>query len=178
MRTITIVAALLVVYLLAMNGYSQSMNRAQYVGGAFGQSLIGMINAQNQNPKPAAQDPGNDLWTWGSAPKGSIIVNGKLTPDPYYMWKSLNYTSGWLGMAYIDQRTGYPVYAYTEPYTGRIIYFYVDLKTGKPVYTNTYPGIYSAGFPYYVGSNAYYPPNYWPSSYVLPPVFDSYDPWF
>jgi len=177
MRTGIIVAVLLIVYLLAVSGYSQSMNRAQYVGGAFGQGWIGSVGAQN--PRSAVQDPGNDLWTWGGAPKGSIIVNGKLAPDPYYFWKSLNYTSGWLGMAYVDQSTGYPVYAYAEPYTGRVIYFYVDPKTGKPVYTNIYSNVYStATFPYYGSVAPYYSPNYWPGSFVLPPVFNSNDPWF
>jgi hypothetical protein len=178
MRKPIAIAVLLIVYLLAVSSYSQSMNRAQYVGGTYGQSWIGMAGAQTQSPNPALQDPGNDLWTWGGAPKGSVIVNGKLAPDPYYIWKSLNYTSGWLGMAYIDPNTGNPVYAYTDPYTGMVIYFYVDPKTGKPVYT-MYPGIYSAtGYPYYSSVAPYYLYNYWPSSYTLPPVFNSDDPWY
>jgi hypothetical protein len=178
MRIVLAVIVLLIVCLLAAGGNAQSMNRAQYVGGNFGQSWIGSYNAQN--PQPAEQSSGNDLWTWGGAPKGSIIVNGKLTPDPYYLWKSLNYTSGWLGEVYIDPSTGYPVYGYIDPYTGMAIYFYVDSKTGKPVYTNAYPVI---GYPYYstyYGSvSPVYSPNYWPGgySYALPPVFSSNNPW-
>jgi hypothetical protein len=178
MRTVFIVVVLLIVYLLVANSYSQSMSPAQYVGGNFGQSWIGGTVAQNPKPAVAVQDPGNDLWTWGGAPKGSIIVNGKLAPDPYYIWKSLNYTSGWLGMAYVDPSTGYPIYAYTDPYTGMVIYFYVDPKTGNPVYTNVYPNVYPAtGFPYYGSVTPYYLSNYWPGSNVLPPVFNSNNPW-
>ncbi len=183
MRTALIVVVLLVACLLAGGSYSQSMSRAQYVGGAYGQSWIGYDNLQK--PNPAGQNADNDLWTWGSAPKGSIIVNGKLAPDPYYIWKSLNYTSGWLGMAYVDPSTGNPVYAYTDPYTGMVIFFYVDPKTGKPVYTNLYPYMYpAAGSPYYgtiaYGSSVpYYSPNYWTDGYnSLPPVFNSDDPWY
>lgn len=122
------------------------MNRAQYVGGDYGQGWIGASKAQSTAPIVQNTNSGNDLWTWGGAPKGSMIFNGKLVPDPYYIWKSLNYTSGWLGMVYIDQSTGYPVYAYEDPYTGKIIYYYVDPKTGKPAYTNLYSSIYPIAY--------------------------------
>jgi hypothetical protein len=177
MRIVLAVVVLLTACLLVADCYAQSMSRAQYVGGSFGQSWIGGSKAQN--PAPAVQDPGNDLWTWGGAPKGSIIVNGKLTPDPYYIWKSLNYTSGWLGMVYVDPSTGYPIYAYTDPNTQMVINFYVDPKTGKPVYTNVYPSVYPAtGFPYYGSVTPYYSPNYWQGNYGLPPVFNSNNPWY
>ncbi|MDM7912686.1 MAG: hypothetical protein QUS09_06280 [Methanotrichaceae archaeon] len=175
MRIVFALAVILIVCLLDACGYAQSMNRAQYVGGNFGQSWIGY---NTQTHQPAGQNSGNDLWTWGGAPKGSIIVNGKLAPDPYYIWKSLNYTSGWLGEVYIDPSTGYPVYGYIDPYTGMVIYFYVDPKTGKPVYTNAYP---ATRYPYY-GTyydiiSPVYSSNYWPGYYVLPPVFNTNDPW-
>ncbi len=165
-------AVIIIVCLLAAGCCAQSMSRSQYVGGNYGQNWIS--NFQAQNPKPAEQNLENDLWNWGGAPKGSIAVNGKLVPDPYYLWKSLNYTSGWLGKAYVDPSTGYPVYAYMEPYTGMIIYFYIDPNTGKPVYTNAYPVV---GGPYYGGISPYYSPNYWPEGVVLSPVFNSNSPW-
>jgi len=50
------------------------------------------------------------FWSWGGSSRGTIVVNGQLMTDPYYVWKSLNYTSGWLGKVYIDPTTGNPVY--------------------------------------------------------------------
>jgi hypothetical protein len=175
MRIAFAVVVLLIVCLLAAGGYAQSMNRAQYVGGNFGQSWIGSYNAQN--PQPAEQNPGNDLWTWGGAPKGSIIANGKLAPDPYYIWKSLNYTSGWMGEAYIDpQHRISGLWAHRSLHR-MAIYFYVDPKTeSRSILTHP-----ATGYPYYstyYGSiSPFYSPNYWPGGYVLPPVFNSNNPW-
>lgn len=184
MRFVFALALTLIVCLLAAGGFAQFWAPAQYVGGSYGQGWLDSYNAQS--PKPAAeQNAGNDLWTWGSAPKGSIIVNGKLVPDPYYIWKSLNYTSGWLGEVYIDPSTGYPVYGYIEPYSGRAIYYYVDQKTGKPVYTNAYPAtgvtyydpFYYPYYDYYGSASPYYPFYDWQGSYTLPPVFGTNSPW-
>ena len=161
------VMVLLIVFLLAVDGYAQGIGYPQFVGGDFGKNWISGFKVQN--PQPAEGNLENDLWSWGSAPKGSILVNGKLVPDPYYMWKSLNYTSGWLGRVYVDPTTGYPVYGYIDPYTGMPIYYYVDPKTGKPVYTNSYP---SYGYPNYgsVPPYSYYSSYYLPTGYVLPTV--------
>ncbi len=186
MRIVFALVLTLVVCLLAAGCFAQIWGPAQYVGGSYGKGWLDSYNTQN--PKPAEQTAGNDLWNWGSAPKGSIIVNGKLVPDPYYIWKSLNYTSGWLGEVYIDPSTGYPVYGYIEPYTGRAIYYYVDPKTGKPVYTNGYPAsgfayydpYYGAYYPYYGNYDSLSPvyPFYdWQGSYTLPPVFYTNSPW-
>jgi hypothetical protein len=156
----------LTICLIAAGCYAQSMSNPQSVGGDFGRSWISSFKAQN--PQPAEQNLKNDLWSWGSSPKGSIVVNGNLLPDPYYIWKSLNYTSGWLGKVYVDPNTGYPVYGYLNPYTGMPIYYYVDPKTKKPVYTNAYP---SFAIPYYGSVPPYYSPDYLPNGYVIPPVF-------
>ena len=149
MRIALASVVLLVVCLLAADCYAQFPFSSQYVGGNFGRSWLSNFNAQS--PPPSAPNPDSRLWSWGHAPKGSIIMNGKLTPDPYYIWKSLNYTSGWMGMAYVDPFTGYPIYAYREPYPGWVRYFYVDPNTGWPVYTYPYNGypIYGSGYPGY-----------------------------
>ncbi|MCJ7445847.1 MAG: hypothetical protein MUO26_15220 [Methanotrichaceae archaeon] len=125
------------------------------------------------NIQSSQQNLKNDLWTWGSAPKCSIIVNGMLAPDPYYFWKSLNYTQGWLGKAYVDPNTGYPVYAYIDQYTGRVLNFYVDPATGSPVYTN----VYSNAVPYYVTIPPFDPPGYKSGGYMLPSIINSNNPW-
>lgn len=157
MRTAFGVFISLIVFLSAAGCYAQSMSYPLSLSGDFSRNWISSFKAQN--PLPAEQNLENDLWTWGGAPKGSILVNGNLVPDPYYIWKSLNYTSGWLGKVYVDPTTGYPIYGYINPYSGMVLYYYMDPKTGKPVYTNAYP---SYGFPNY-GSVPYYY-----SSYYLP----------
>ena len=96
--------------------------------------------------------------------KGSIIANGNLVPDPYYVWKSLNYSSGWIGKVSVDPNTGNPVYAFVDPYTGMIINYYMDPKTGNPVYTNEYP---TFGFPYY----GMYSSDYGQTVYALPSIY-------
>lgn len=166
MRIAFAVTISLIMCLLAGGCYAQSMSYPQSVSGDFGRNWINSFKAQN--PQPAEQNLKNDLWTWGGSPKGSIVVNGNLVADPYYIWKSLNYTSGWIGKVYVDPTTGYPVYGYLDPYTGMQINYYMDPKTGKPVYTNAYPYY---GFPYYGNVPSYYSSNYLPTGYMLPSIF-------
>jgi hypothetical protein len=150
MRTALAVIIFLTAF-LAASYYAPMASSFLGVGGNFGQNWISGFKAQN--PQLYEQNLKNDLWTWGDAPKGSIIVNGRRVADPYYFWKSLNYTSGWLGRAYVDPNTGYPIYAYVEPYTRRVLYFYVDPNTERAVYLNAYPAI---GSSYYSGIPSFY----------------------
>lgn len=137
--------------IIASHAQSQSASHYQSVGGDFGKTWLSDFNAQN--PKPVDNNSkSNNLWSWGSAPKGRSVINGQLMTDPYYYWKSLNLSSGWLGQAYVDNKTGYPVFAFIDPYTGYPDYFYMDPKTGAPVYVN--PGSGSTGS----APGAYVPP--------------------
>jgi hypothetical protein len=117
MRAAFAVAVLLIACLLAGGSLGQSQDRFKSVGGDYGQNWITSFRAQNPENAKAISN-GTDLWSWGSAPKGSKIVDGKLVTDPYYIWRSLNFTSGWLGETYVDPKTGNPVYAYVDPNTG------------------------------------------------------------
>jgi hypothetical protein len=135
---------------------AQSQSYAQNVGGDYGRTWLNNFNTHNQKPV-TDNGNGNNLWNWGGAPKGRIAVNGKLMPDPYYIWKSLNYTSGWLGQVYVDSKTGYPNYGFLDPNTGFPVYFYVDPNTGQPVFTNSGP---YAGYPYYDSVSPYYSYNF------------------
>ena len=167
---------------LASGCYALNASGFQGVGGNFGQNWISDFKAQNPQlyeqrlyeQRLYGQNLKNDLWTWGGAPKGSIIVNGRQVADPYYFWKSLNYTSGWLGRAYVDPNTGYPIYAYIEPYTRRALYFYVDPNTGNPVYLNAYPAI---GSLYYSGVPPFYSYNDWSDGTWRPPTVRSQVRW-
>lgn len=165
MKAAFAIAFSLIICLLAADCHAQSTSNFQNVGGDFGKNWMARYEAQN--PKPAEQNLTNDLWSWGGSPKGTIVVNGQLMADPYYVWKSLNYTSGWLGKVYIDPTTGYPVYGYIDPYTGMQVNYYIDPKTGKPVYTNEYP---YDGFPYSENASPYYF-DYLSTDYMLPPIF-------
>jgi hypothetical protein len=80
-------------------------------------------------------------------------------PDPYYVWKALNYSSGWLGRVYIDPATGYPVYGYIDPHTGLPVYYYLDPNRWKIVYVNAYP--YN-GLPYNYSAPPYYAGDFLP----------------
>ncbi|OPY54875.1 MAG: hypothetical protein A4E48_00215 [Methanosaeta sp. PtaU1.Bin060] len=112
---------------------AQAAGDFQTVSGDFGRTWLKEFQSQN----PATTQNSEGLWNWGGAPKGSIIQNGALVADPYYIWKSLNLTSGWMGQVYVDPDTGNPVYAFVDPYTGYPDYFYIDPKTGQPVYINS-----------------------------------------
>jgi hypothetical protein len=146
MQPQSIAAATLILSILLMSSYAQnSSDHFQSVGGDFGKAWL--KDRATQTQKSTGNNSGG-LWSFGSPPKGKIIVDGKLVNDPYYIWKSLNYTYGWLGEVYVDPSTGYPVYSYIDPYTGlqiyfyqdpnakKTVYFYVDPATGRPVYIN------------------------------------------
>ncbi len=171
MKTAFAVAVLLVACLLS-SCYAQSTSRFQGVGGDFGKSVIGSFKANSTQQN--AESNANDLWNWGSAPKGSLIKNGKLVTDPFYIWQSLNYTDGWIGDIGVDPYTGNPIYAYEDPYTGEIKYFYVDPYTGRPVYIDRGQ---TSDVPQYGSVSPFYASNDWWGSYALPPVFNSNDPW-
>ena len=131
-----VVTMLLVLGILLVTCQAQTTGNFQSVGGDFGRTWLKDFQAQSPAKQPQSQNS-TSLWSWGGAPKGRLVQNGSLVTDPYYIWKSLNLTSGWMGQAYVDPKTGYPVYEFVDPYTGNPDYFYVDPKTGKPVYINS-----------------------------------------
>lgn len=163
-------AAVLLVCLLAVAVHAQSESGFLNVGGSYGQNWIGSFGTQPALSAQQSTDGG--LWSWGGSPKGSIIVDGGLLPDPYYFWKSLNLTTGWLGKAYTDPQTGYPVYAYQEPGTGIVRYFYLDPKTRSPVYVNRDPSTATPYYTGYGGISPYYSPDYLSDSTAQSPLFN------
>ncbi|MFZ2473150.1 MAG: PepSY domain-containing protein [Methanothrix sp.] len=137
MRTALAVTMVLIACLLAVGCHAQDTSRFQSVGGDYGRNVIGTLKANNTQPSAADNNSSNDsLWNWGSAPKGSLIQNGKLVADPFNTWKSLNYTDGWIGEVEKDPYTGYSIYAYKIPSTGETKYFYIDPYTGNPIYVD------------------------------------------
>lgn len=65
----------------------------QQISGDFGRAWL--QNFLKYNEPPVASDQTNDLWSWGGAPKGKMIVGGKLVPDLTVNYTNL--TSDWLG---------------------------------------------------------------------------------
>jgi len=136
MRPASAVAVSVMVCLLAAGCSAESASRFQSVSGEFAQDWISDFKVQN--PQPVQQlhsDNGSDLWNWGSAPKGSAIVDGELTTDPYYLRPWLNLSSNWLGESYTDPNTGLPVDIYLDPLTGNAVYSYLNPNTGRPYYS-------------------------------------------
>jgi hypothetical protein len=163
MKTAFAVLALITSSLLLSGCQADSTGRFQSVGGDYGQSWISDFKAANTEQTQQQSSANNSLWNWGTAPRGSMIVNGKLQADPYYYWKSLNLSSGWIDDSYVDPYTGNQVYGYIDPNTGETKYFYMDPNTGKPVYTTYNPVVSSYGTtqPVYTTKG----------NYVLPSIF-------
>jgi hypothetical protein len=170
----------LVVCLLAADGLAQDTSRFQSVGGDFGKKMISTIKSSDTKPNPASGNNGS-LWSWGSSPKGTLVVDGNLIGDPAYTMKTLNVVKNWLGdsfvdpygtaspaYTYTDPQTGEPVTTYVDPVNGQSYYTYTDSKSGKTVYVYFNP---ETGVPTYA--------SYGPASgqyveqkkFSLPPIF-------
>jgi len=113
----------------------------QSVSGEFAQKWIEDYKEENgivDSPKASlnqSQDNDSDLWSWGSAPRGSKIVDGQLERDPNYLRPLLNLTSNWLDEIYTDSDTGLPMEVYSDPVTGRKYYHILNPNTGIAFFT-------------------------------------------
>jgi hypothetical protein len=150
---------------------AQTASNYQNIGGDFGRAWLG--NFMDQNPKPAENNSSN-FWDWGSAPKGSKILNGKLVADTIYNQTWEDSYHNWLGDSYVDSNTGNRIYSYEDPNTGLPAYYYIDPKTGKQVSVDadsvTGEPLYASLPP--VGTSAE------GSNYPeLPPIFSGNNPW-
>jgi hypothetical protein len=185
MKTALAGVVLLIACLLTASCYAQSSSYFQSVGGDYGKSVIGTL--KTKDPQPAASsDNKSSLWSWGSAPKGSLILDNNLVTDPRYSAKKLNVTNNWLGdslvdpygstpeYSYTDPKTGMPVKTYVDPNTGQSYYTYTDSKTGKLVYVYFNP---ETGEPLYVSFTPVGGISTETNDFTLPPIFNSNDPW-
>jgi hypothetical protein len=75
----------------------------QGVGGDFGKAMLNTFKAQN--PQPAEENVRNDLWSWGTAPKGKKMANGKLV-DAASVSSQVNWSANWMG----DMTSLTPIY--------------------------------------------------------------------
>jgi len=162
--------------LLVAGCSAQSTSKFQSVSGESARGYLGNILDEDSESAEEEEDNSGGLWDWGGAPRGRKVVDGKLVDNPYYNLTPAKITNNWLGDTYVDSATGSPIYSYVDPTTGNPVYYYIDPKTGKPIYTNIDPitgePIYSTLSPFYSstdGSNS--------NGLVLPPVFNTNDPW-
>jgi len=176
---------------LAAGCYAQSESHFQSVGGDYGQSWISNFKANNPQPTEESSSgsnsgngssSGGNLWSWGSAPRGSMIVDGQLIVDPTYILRNLTVTRNWLG----ETDSSNPAYTYTDPNTRNQINTYTDPNTGQPYYTykdpNTNKQIYVYIDPYTGQPThaSFSPPsstNAVTGGVSLPPIFNSNNPW-
>jgi hypothetical protein len=175
-------SALLMLCLMATICNGQEDGRFQIIGGDYGKKMISVIDA-NDTEQAAESNKSGTLWSWGSSPKGSQIVDGMLVEDPRYSLKKLNVVSNWLGdslvdpygvtepaYAYTDPDTGLPVKTYVDPVTGHYYYTYTDAKSGKLVYVYFNPQTGEALYTSYAPiSGQYVVAN---QSFTLPPIFN------
>ncbi|MBN1235412.1 MAG: hypothetical protein JW999_05095 [Methanotrichaceae archaeon] len=186
MKTALAVVVVLVLCLMATGCYAQDSSRFQSVGGDFGRNVISTIKSDDTQPA-SASDNSSSLWSWGSSPKGTLVVDGNLIGDPRYTMKKLKLDQNWLGdsfvdpygtiasaYSYVDAETGEPVKTYVDPITGQSYYTYVDYKTGKLVYVYFNP---VTGEPTYASFTPLSGQYVEEKQFALPPIFSSNDPW-
>lgn len=136
-----IVIFLLLACLLINLSSGQSPPVFQSVSGEFAQKWIKDYKKERGIADPAkissnqSQDNDSDLWSWGSAPRGSKIVDGQLERDPNYLRPLLNLTSNWLDELYTDSDTGLPMEVYSDPLTGRKYHHILNPNTGIAFFT-------------------------------------------
>ncbi len=190
MKTAFAVIVLVIVFFVAAGCYAQSESHFQSVGGDYGQNWISSFKANNPQPteesssgSSSSGSSGNgNLWSWGSAPKGSMVVDGQLIVDPTYVLRNLTYTRNWLGetdssnpsYTYTDPNTGNQIYTYTDPNTGQTYYTYKDPNTNKQIYVYLDP---YTGQPTHASFSPPLSTNAVTGGISLPPIFNSNNPW-
>lgn len=149
MKTALAVLALLIACLWAGLGLAQSEDRFQSIGGEYGRNIIGSLTANETRAATSNNDSNSTLWNWGTIPKGSMLVNGSLSRDPFNNPGSIENPESSYVQVGVDAFTGRAIYSYKPPNGAAAKYFYVDAYTGLPVYVEwgdiTTDGYSSAG---------------------------------
>jgi len=145
MRLVFIAAILFALCLMLSGSSAQSTERFQSVGGEYARAWLANFQSESSKPVDEGEDPG--LWGWGSAPKGSMVIDGQLIGDPRIAANKLNVAQNWLaeslmdpysteasGFTYTDSVTGEVVKTFIDPATGESYYKYNDPVSGKLIY--------------------------------------------
>lgn len=137
MKAALAVMALMIACLFTVNCVAEDSSRFQSLSGDYGRSLISELKGNDTQQAAAASSNGNNtLWNWGTAPKGSVVNDGKLVNDPTNTWNSIDLSGGWAKEVGVDTFTGNTIYSYQVPSTGVTRYFYIDPYTEKAVYVD------------------------------------------
>jgi len=140
----SILKLIMIICLLSPLSSGQSPPVFQSVSGEFAHKWIKDYKKESGIADPPeagniasnqSQDNDSDLWSWGSAPRGSKIVDGQLERDPNYLRPLLNLTSNWLDELYTDSDNGLPMEVYSDPVTGRKYYHILNPNTGIAFFT-------------------------------------------
>ena len=143
MKTASAVMVIALACLLLWDCSAQSASSYQSLSGESGRTILASLRADDfQSNKTTENKSENDtLWSWGKAPKGSLLVDGELLTDPFNTWKGFNATESGIAQVGVDPFKGYPIYAYKIPGTGEMKYFYLDPYTSEPFYLDGYVAV-------------------------------------
>jgi hypothetical protein len=134
MKNEFVAITLMIACLLATNCLADSSSRFQSVGGDYGRDVINTMTANKTQADDSDNASNSTLWDWGSIPKGSMLVDGKLVDDPFSNWNSGDFSTASMKEVGVDTFTGNTIYSYTAPNTDVTRYFYIDPYTRNPVY--------------------------------------------
>jgi len=121
MKTALAVIVLALACLLLANSSAQSIGSYQTLSGDSGRSILASLEAIDSQSKEQSQNTSenNTLWSWGSAPKGSVLVDGEVLTDPFNSWKDFNITESGIAQVGVDPSRGIRYMPTRSPGLGR-----------------------------------------------------------
>jgi len=129
-------------YLSACNAQNDGFRS---VSGDFAKNWLNNFLAKN--PKPTETKEGS-LWSWGGAPRGSIIVDGKLVSIPNQTIPNVadvvDPKGNWLGEVHVDPYSGLQVYGNHPPFYEGMAYPAYNLQAN---YSLVLPPVFNMGDP-------------------------------
>ncbi len=163
MKNVIAAAALILACLLAFNAGAESNSRFQSLSGDFGRGVLSTLDTNKTQTATADNNSSNNLWGWGTAPKGNMVVDGKLVEDPLSSMNFADYTSFSKPVG-VDVFTGRTIYSYPVS-AGATKYFYIDPYTEEPVFVEAGGFMTETAYAESAGSTSS------SSDYSLPPIF-------
>lgn len=168
MKNVIAVAALILACLLAFNAGAESTSRFQSLSGDFGRGVLSTLDSNETETATAtanSNNSSNNLWGWGTAPKGNMVVDGKLVEDPLSSMNFADY-AGISKPVGVDVFTGRTIYSYPVS-AGATKYFYIDPYTEEPVFVEAGGFMTETAYAESAGSTS----SSASSDYSLPPIF-------
>lgn len=136
MKAAIAVLALSIALLWAGVVSAQNEDRFKSIGGDYGRNLISSLTSNETEAAGSNNDSNGTLWSWGTIPKGSMMVNGTPTSDPFSNPGPIDNPGSSFTQVGVDAFTGRAIYSYRPPNSVATKYFYVDPYTRLPVYVD------------------------------------------